>query len=371
MSPKICGIFNYAPHYRETIYTLMEQEMNIDFYFGDKLDRKIKKLDYSVFKQKVAEVANIWIYGPIYYQKGVVSLLFKKKYNKYIISGEFYCISTWLLLMLAKFSSKRVYLWTHGLYAYDKPWKKFAKRIYYGLCDGVFLYNNYTKEMMIKNGNNAEKLHVIHNSIGHNKQLKNRVLLKKNDIYIERFGNTNKVLLFSGRLTTDKKLEMLIDAITILKKCGEFYNLVLIGDGEERNHMSKYAEKMNLNHIWFYGACYDEKVLSNMIYNADLCVSPGNIGLMTIHALGYGTPVITHNNFMKQGPEFEAVTEGKTGYFFNYNDTESLAESISKWFKDKAGYSKNEIAEACYEVVDKFYNEEYQIKVFKDITSTL
>ena len=57
-------------------------------------------------------------------------------------------------------------------------------------------------------------------------------------------------------------------------------------------------ENLNLqDQIWFYGACYDESKLGELIFNADLCVSPGNVGLTAVHSMGYGTPVITHNNF--------------------------------------------------------------------------
>lgn len=365
MSPKICAILNYPPHYRKSIYKLMEKELDIDFYFGDKLDREIKKLDYSELERKANEVRNVWIYGPIYYQKGVVALIFKKKYDKYIVTGEFYCLSTWLILLFAKLVGKPVFMWTHGLYEHDKPWKKLVKRFYYNLCEGVFLYNNFTKNMMIDNGSNPEKLHVIYNSLDNKLQRKYREDLQRNSIYKDWFGNNHRVLCYIGRVNADKKLEMLIDAVALLKDRDENYNVVIIGDGEEVNNLKQYANKKGVDNIWFYGACYDESILSNMIFNADLCVSPGDIGLMTIHSLGYGTPVVTHNNFAHQGPEFEAIIDGITGAFFQHNNIISLFETISLWFEANGNSSRDNIATNCYKVVDELYNEEYQIKIIK------
>ncbi len=77
-------------------------------------------------------------------------------------------------------------------------------------------------------------------------------------------------------------------------------------------HIDKNQSK---GRIWLYGACYDEEIIGELIFNAQLCVSPGNVGLTAMHSLVYGTPVITHNNFSNQSPEFEAIIDGKTGSF--------------------------------------------------------
>ena len=63
-----------------------------------------------------------------------------------------------------------------------------------------------------------------------------------------------------------------------------------------------------------YGETFDEAEISKLLNHADLCVSPGNVGLTAMHALAYGVPVATHNDFKNQMPEFEAITPGKTGF---------------------------------------------------------
>lgn len=56
-------------------------------------------------------------------------------------------------------------------------------------------------------------------------------------------------------------------------------------------------------------------VNAELIYNADLCVAPGNIGLTAMHAMMFGCPCISHNDFSWQMPEFEAIVPYKTGNF--------------------------------------------------------
>ena len=60
------------------------------------------------------------------------------------------------------------------------------------------------------------------------------------------------------------------------------------------------------------GECYSEETNAKLIYNADLCVAPGNIGLTAIHVMMFGCPAITHNDFKWQMPEFEAIKSMET-----------------------------------------------------------
>ena len=101
-----------------------------------------------------------------------------------------------------------------------------------------------------------------------------------------------------------------------------------------------------------------------MIYNADLCVSPGNIGLTAMHALVFGTPATTHDDFPHQMPEFEAIREGVTGTFFKYNDVESLANSISRWFAEN-GNKREEVRRACMKEIDENWTPQFQLSVLK------
>lgn len=198
----------------------------------------------------------------------------------------------------------------------------------------------------------------------YDKQLALRKSLLSSGIYQKHFGNNHPNLIFIGRLTTVKRIDLLLEALSMLKNKGEMFNLTLVGDGVEKANLSEKVKMLNLeNNVWFYGACYDEKVNAELIYNADLCVSPGNVGLTAIHAMTFGCPVITHDNFPYQMPEFEAIKQGETGDFFQYNDAESIADCIEKWF----AFANDRVAvrKACYHEIDSVWTPEYQIQVIK------
>jgi len=364
---KICCVFNYAPHYRKSIYSLIDSRFDCSFYFGDKLSTStIKKIDYSVFSKYPVELKRKNLWGNFYLLSGFVRLSFHSS-KIYLITGEYYCISSWIFLILTKLMNKKVYLWGHGAYGNEGWLKRSLKRIYGCLSTGFLLYGDYAKEIMINQGIPEKKLNVIYNSLDYSIQLSRRKVLPNSSVYKDYFKNDYPVLIFIGRLSKVKKLDMIISAMQILYKDGFYVNAVIIGSGPEKDTLEQQVFVSGLDsHIWFYGPCYDEEILGNLIFNADLCVSPGNVGLTAIHSLGNGTPVITHGNKNNQMPEFEAIVDGVTGSFFEENNVSSLSSAIYKWL-NKYPSKSSEIVQQCYRVIDEKYNPFVQIKIIEEL----
>lgn len=366
MNKRLCLIYNFAPHYREAIFRLINAEYACDWFFGAS-NSDIKGMDLSLLN-RVSVIPQIKILQtPFYWQKGIQKLLSRKEYGTYFILGDTHCLSTWLLLLRAKlfYPHKRIYLWSHGWYGKENWIERMIKKIFFRLPDGTFLYGNYARSLMIDQGFDPDKLYVIHNSLSYDKQLELRKLQKRSSIYQDHFGNDAPVLLFIGRLTPVKRLDMLIDAVRILRQNGQKFNIVFVGDGTEKERLQRIVEEQKLaGNVWFYGACYDESENAMLIYNADLCVAPGNVGLTAMHTMVYGTPVVTHNRFAYQMPEFEAIHDGETGTFFNYGDESSLAEAISTWFVYHRG-DREMVRQNCYKEIDTYWTPQYQMDVIK------
>lgn len=357
---------NIASHYRAPIYQLMDKELGCDFCFGDKLG-DIKKMDYKLLKGNVTEVHNIFRHG-IEYQRGVLKLL-HKDYDTYILYTGTHCVSSWLFLVMKTifFPKKRVYGWSHGMLGKEHGLTLWLYKRLFRLLDGAFIYNERSRKIMIENGVSEQKLITIYNSLDYDHQLLLRKSLSPSFLYQEHFANQNKNIVFIGRLTKVKRFDLLLDAVALLKVRGEQVNVTFIGDGIERINMEQRVKELGIDkQVWFYGACYDEKVNSELIYNADLCVSPGNIGLTAMHVLMFGCPAITNDDFDHQMPEFEAIQEGESGAFFKMGDSQSLADTISRWFSTHKD-DREMVRQACYKEIDSKWNPHVQIKIFKKV----
>lgn len=351
-----------ASHYRLRIYELMQKTFGCKFIFGVD-DTSVKRLDTSKFPGST-DVPNKMI-GNTNWSYQPHALKLTNNFDIIINDLGIYSISAWAVLLKSKFTKQKVYNWDHGWYGREGLLKKWIKRAYFGLADGSLIYGNYAKDLMVENGFNDNKLFVIHNSLNHDAQIRLRNEITTNDIYRNHFSNNNRTLLFIGRLTQVKRLDIFIKAVALLKQRGSNYNIVLVGDGIMKEELQRLADSENVD-VWFYGACYDEKENAELIYNADLCVAPGNVGLTAMHTMVFGTPVITHNDFTWQMPEFEAIKVGETGDFFTRGDIQSLADKIENWF-EKYGKNREKVRKACYNEIDTQWTPQFQIEVIKKL----
>jgi glycosyltransferase involved in cell wall biosynthesis len=365
MQSEICCILNLAPIYNAPIYRLMDSELSCDFYIGDKIGLPIKLMDYNELKGFKKELKNLRLGGKFYWQKHSVPLVFKP-YKKYIITGEPHCVSTWLILIIARILGRSTFLWTHGWYGRESLFIRIVKKIFFKLSFRIFLYGDYARKLMIREGFPADKLIPVYNSMDFDSQCKIRETLSYTDIYKKKFSNEFPVLIYIGRIQKNKKLDLLIESISLLLNRNVRCNLVIVGAEVEKTGIFELVENFNLSkYVWFYGASYNEQVLGELIYNANLCVVPGDIGLTVIHSFIFGTPVLTHNNFSQHGPEFEAITEGVTGDFFDNNSVADLSDKICDWINissDKREYIRQE----CFKIVEERYNPYSQIAIIKN-----
>jgi glycosyltransferase involved in cell wall biosynthesis len=362
----IACVFNFPSHYRENIYLKMEEELDCDFFFGDIEGDKIKKVDYSKFRKNIKNLKTIRLISHFNWIRGSIPLVFKP-YKKYVLIGEPYCLSTWVILVLNRILGKQTYLWTHGWYGNETIPKKILKKVFFKLSHGIFLYGNYAKELMLNEGFSPKKLHVIFNSLNYEKQLKVRSSLIENNIYTDFFKNNNPVLVFIGRLTKVKKLHFALEVLSKLKIENIHVNMVFLGDGSEKEHLIQLTKLFNIEeNCWFYGPVYEESEIGNLIFNSNICVSPGNIGLTAMHVLMYGVPIITHGNFSQQMPEFEAVSKGETGDFFEQDNIDDLKLMIIKWLSFTA-INREAIRVKCFKKIDDVYNPIHQINLMKKV----
>ena len=363
---KVFYLDNVASHYRKAIFLLMDKTFEMSYLFGESLE-DIKQMDTSLLKGSVKKTKTINLPADWYWQPGLLKALFNS-YDRYLMVCESRALSTWVFGLLAFVlgKHKKVFFWSHGWYGKETKLERAMKKVLFRFAGGgTFVYGNYARDLMIKEGFSSNKLFTIHNSLDYEQQLRLRNEVKKTDLYTSHFGNDNKVIILIGRLNERKQLHLLLEAVKELSDKNEFYNVVFVGDGSERPKLETLTNEYGLqNQVWFYGACYDEMTNASLIYNADICVTPGDIGLTAIHCMSFGTPCITHDDFPHQGPEFEAIHDGKTGCFYEHGNVASLTEKISKWFKQHD--DRNEVRQNCYKEVDYQWTPSFQLMVLKE-----
>jgi glycosyltransferase involved in cell wall biosynthesis len=274
-----------------------------------------------------------------------------------------YTLSNWIAAIVCRLRNKPLFFWGHGLYGNENFIKKFVRITYYRLADFHFVYNNRSRDLMTISGISAHKIHVVYNSLDYSRH--DEIYRKKDPESIktikERLFPTKgnlPMITFIGRLTREKKVHYLIEAIDLCQKKGHVYNCLIVGEGAEFNNLRNLVSRLRLNEQFvFYGSSYKEETNAGFIMASDCTVSPGNIGLTAIHSLALGTPVITHDNLNTQGPESEAVIQNKTGLLFIENDVMSLSDTIDDMILNER---KRFMESSCTEEIKNKWNPSNQ-----------
>lgn len=371
---KICCIFNIAPLYREGIYRLMDRdpELEFDILAGEESTGGIALMDIRSLRGFGGYLHNVYRKGgKLVWQKGALRKAFAKNYDAYILTGNPGIRSNWIIALWARLRGKPVYLWSHGLHGDERGMKLRKNMWYFRMAGHLLLYGERPYRLLLDKGYPAGRMTVIYNSLDYEKQLAIRARIGDRGFIRNYFGNDLPLLTFVGRLTASKRLDMLLGAMAALGTSGSPCNLVLIGDGPAREQLEKQAGVLGLaDRVWFYGETYDDHIIGSFLYYSAACVSPGNVGLTAIHSLTFGTPVVTHANGDKQGPEYEAITPGVSGSLFEEGDTVSLAEAVRPWLV-LTPEQREATREACYAVVGGKFNPARQMEILRSVFAAL
>lgn len=362
---KVAVVYHFFPHYRLGVMkALQRDEANHYLFVGDRTDPEgaIKACDLSQFDFLHAPC--IILLGPLLWQKGILRLAWSSEIDTMIFLGNANFLSTWAAAALARLRGKRVLFWTHGWVSEERGVKAVLRKLFYRLANGLLLYGRRAKAIAVCHGFSRSRLYVIFNSLDYETQQAAREAVSLDELRAVRakfFDDPSvPVLICTSRLTPLRGLEQLIEAMRRLRDQGTPSNLLLVGDGPERERLGKLAHRLGVR-VHFYGACYDERRLAELIMAANMTVAPGQVGLTAIHSLTYGTPVITHGDADYQMPEWEAIEPGETGDYFRRDDIKDLAKVLAQWCR--RSWPDPMLRRRCIDMVDRFYNPRYQSEI--------
>ena len=370
---KILYFTNIFPSYRKELWKnlLCSKKIDVHIYFSNKnfigIGKSSLDSDFSFNeKNKLKHITNISFGRHLIWQRGVLNILFSNDYDTAILMGDMKVLSNWIGILLCKFRKKKVALWTHGIYGNERRLKHFIRRLFLSTADIVFLYEKRAKDILIGYGFPERKLQVVFNSINLKEQTQvyNSIDFVKSNLENDCFN-----LLFFGRLTKQKKVDLAINAIIALNKKNKRYKLKIVGDGPEKDYLNEIVQKSGSDeYIIFEHAKYSEFEIGEMFKGSDLLVSPGNVGLNAVHSICYGTPVLTHNNFSNQMPEHELIIDKFNGLFHNENDITSIKKKIDEWFLNFHNkHSREEIRKTA--LVN--YNPQKQVQIFESVLNDI
>jgi glycosyltransferase involved in cell wall biosynthesis len=142
-----------------------------------------------------------------------------------------------------------------------------------------------------------------------------------------------KTILCVALYTKQKRLDTLIDALTLLKQNGLDFKAILIGEGDEKDSLKKMVENRSLSEEINLLPLMTQQELSLYYRESDVVVLPSEnegFGLVLVEAQLCQTPVIGADS----GGIPDIIQHEKTGLLFSPGDAQALAESIKRILTD-------------------------------------
>ena len=174
---------------------------------------------------------------------------------------------------------------------------------------------------------NLKVIHIYNPTLNSNFNL----LSKKFRIKTEPFLKKKKPILFSlGRLDYNKNNIMLLRAYNEIKdkiRC----NIVLMGDGNEKNFLLDYAKKNNFKKDLFIFS-FQKNPYPYLLKSDILILTSRTEGLPNVLIEGLALRKFVISTKCPTGPK-EILLNGKAGFLVNNDDYEDLANKIKIYFQ--------------------------------------
>ena len=196
-------------------------------------------------------------------------------------------------------------------------WKKTLKKIYHITCPTKST-TSYMQELKIIS---SEKISTLYDPI-----LSTKII---NKIKSKRTGfEFNNFYLAIGRLTKQKNFKFLVEVFSEFLKTSD-NNLIIIGEGEQRDSLQKLIEKKKLKGkiilIGYKDNVFEYFEKSKCFILSSLWEDPG---FVLVESAYMNTPIISSD--CNNGPK-EILGNGSNGILFKSNDKASLLDALHQF----------------------------------------
>jgi glycosyltransferase involved in cell wall biosynthesis len=178
-------------------------------------------------------------------------------------------------------------------------------------------------------------------------------------------------VLFVGRLVEKKGCDYLINAFVQVQQAIPDASLIVVGDGELRNHLQQTASRMQVR-VQFRGALPVGEVKRELQLARVFCLpsvraangDAEGFGMVLLEAEASGVPVVTS----ALGGASEGIEDGVTGFAFKERDATALAARLINLLTDDATATSMALAgprfvsakfdlHRCTERLERVYDE--------------
>jgi glycosyltransferase involved in cell wall biosynthesis len=269
---------------------------------------------------------------------GIINELIKNKYDAVVVSG-YATLTSWFAFLGAWITKTPIILKGEANFSRGKSHiknlsKKIILRNLFKKID-AFLYGySLNKEFYKFYGVSEKKLFFYPCSVDNDffqqkaKELQKQGIDKiKKSLGIRRINYPN--ILFSGKLIPRKRWLDLLRACKILFDKGTNFNLLVVGDGPDRDRFEFFIEENRLKNIYLSGF-KNQSELPKYYFVADIFVLPSEYDpspKVVNEAMNFKLPIVVSSGVGTGG---DLIKHDENGFIYDVGDINVLAEYLEK-----------------------------------------
>ena len=265
----------------------------------------------------------------------------------------------------ARLAKVPVIIARNGIQLFSNKWK-YKKTI--SIVDGIITnsksiqkaYNDFPWM-------NKKKTTVIYNGLKLRDTIDSYDLRKKWGI-----RKDNLVFVAAGRLTHQKGFDLLIEAVSKLKKSPRPFSILIAGTGKDRDQLTNQIEKNQLvDKIKLIGFQED---LDSILQSADFVIMPSRqegMPNVVMEGMALGRPVLAANvngvpelmDHMKNGYIFEPLNVNAITQAIEFAIENHKSEKIASWCTNAKGHiAQNFTIDKMLDNLEDYFHYQYSLK---------
>ena len=359
------------PQYRLAIYERLAKAEDIDltvYYSREPKYYSLKTVDpgdrfpHQRIEMKTIRVGN----QELLFQPEIKNMIAGGRHDVVILSANPRLLSNFPALYAARRKRIGTVWWSLGLMANQSPVTIAIRRWLMHIPDAIALYTTDERDYFVRKGVPSEKVFVAQNTIDvtAEKHAAETWTAYGAESFLAEQGLSSKTLfLFCARLRQIKRVDLILRAMSMLRKDRPDIHLVVIGEGELQAELKELASQLKLDgSISWLGSVYEAQKLAPWYLASKALVIPTGIGLAAFQSFAYGLPCITTANRHKQSPEATALMDGYNCLMFEDENIRDIAEKMRLVASD--GHLQQRLSRNARRTMDEEYTVDKMIEGF-------
>lgn len=364
------------PDYRVPVFNLLAQqpEIELTLFVGESADLAQADPGACHFQVESAPIQPQRV-GPITakHQQAQIDVIDPQRFDMAILPWDAHYRSIGPALKKARSVDMPVVLWGHGYSKNPARWRDAMRNRLGRRAAGVLLYSQTIANRLVQvHGFDPGRVFVAANTVDQRPIQRAMLHWLEHSAELEAFQRRHRLdaqrtIVFVSRLLAENRIDMLLDAMVLLRDSHPDIKLILVGSGDDRPNLETAAQQVGLaDRVIFTGAVYDPEQLAPWMLSSAVFCYPINIGLSIFTAFGFGLPVLTSDDTPSHNPEIEALRVDANGLTYRHGDIEDLARQLARILDDPP--LRERLSVEAHATATEQYTLENMVQGFLDAT---